>query len=172
MGYPKGAPMAVRVKKEFKQTEAVDLYLKGYSQTEIEAEFALRGYPTARSVISRYISETRQEWREKRLQDMDVILDRELAALDKMERDAAELFEKFNPNNTESGLDEPFDCSKEASEWTKTRLKIMEQRHKLLGMYKQKIDIEAKSEVINVTEQVEAARSSILSRLCKNPDLL
>lgn len=169
MSFRPGAPLSLRVKKEFRMTEAVALYLDGYSQKGIEDEFTRRGYPTDRSTISKYLKQTRQEWKEKRMQDMDAILDRELAALDKMERDAAELFEKFNPNNEESGLDEPFDCSKEAAEWTKTRLKIMEQRHKLLGLYKPvKLDIESKNENVNVTEKTEATRSSILGRLSKN----
>ena len=166
MGYPKGAPMSQRVKKEYKMTEAVALYLKGYSQKEIEVEFERRGYATDRSSISKYLTETRKEWKERRMQDMDAILEKELAALDQMERDAAELFDKFNPNNEESGLFEPFDQSKEAAEWTKTRLKIMEQRHKLLGLYKPvKLDIESKNENVNVTKQTEETRSSILSRL-------
>lgn len=166
MAAKKGPDVSRMVSREFRKTEAVALYLKGFSQKEIEAEFEIRGYRVDRSQISRYISETRKEWTERRMQDMDVILEKELAALDKMERDAAELFEKFNPNNEQSGLFEPFDQSKEASEWTKTRLKIMEQRHKLLGLYKPvKLDIESKNENVNVTEITEKTRASILSRL-------
>jgi predicted transcriptional regulator len=172
MGYPTGPPVSRRVKKEYKQTVAVDLYLQGYSQQEIEEELRKRGYPSSRPAVSTYISETRNEWRQKRMEDMDIILERELAKLDQMEKDAAELFGKFNPNGQgeDSTLDEPFDCSKEANEWIKTRLKIMEQRHKLLGLYKPvKVDVESKNVNINADpEQIAATRSEILRRLSTN----
>lgn len=170
MGYPKGPPVSMVVTKEFKMTEAIKLYLAGYSQKQIEEEFERRGYPTTRSVISRYITETRNEWRERRMDDMEKILERELAKLDKMEKDAEELFGTFDPNSTE--FDETFDCSKEANEWVKTRLKIMEQRHKLLGLYKPvKVDVESKNVNINAdAESTEAIRSEILSRLSKKPE--
>lgn len=164
MSFQRGPPARIRTKKEFKQTEAVSLYLKGYSQQEIEAEFEKRGYKTTRSVISRYITETRQEWRKKRMEDMDEILNRELRKLDELERKADELFDKFNPTGTE--LDETFECSKAASEWSKRKLEIMTMRHKLLGLNKPtKLDVESKNENVNVTEKTEATRAIILSRL-------
>jgi hypothetical protein len=164
MSYPRGPPVYVRVEKEFKMTEAVALYLKGYTQQEIETEFKKRGYKTSRPAISRYISETRQEWRKKRMEDMDEVLNRELAKLDEMERKVDELFEKFNPAGTE--LEDTFECSKSASEWTKRRLEIMAMRHKLLGLNKPtKLDVESKNENINVREKTEATRAAILSRL-------
>jgi hypothetical protein len=161
-----GASVSKRVQREYKRTEVVDLYLKGYSQLQIVNEMERRETPVSRSTVCKYLAETREEWREKRMEDMDAILERELAKLDKMEQDAAELFDKFNPNATE--LDETFDCSKEANEWVKTQLKIMEQRHKLLGLYKPvKLDVDSKNVNINAAdpESIEAVRSSILSRL-------
>lgn len=170
MSFPVGASPRRRTLKEFKQTKAVELYLAGYSQIEIEEELTRLGYPADRSIISRYIKEAREEWKEKRMQDIDEILDRELAALSKMENDTAELFDKFKPDDEQTL--EIFACSKEAAEWVKARLKIMEQRHKLLGLYKpMKLDIESKNENVNInTESVEAIRSEILSRLSKKSE--
>lgn len=170
MAYPKGGSPQRRTLKEFKQTMAVELYLKGYTQIEIEEELARRGYPADRSLISRYIKETRAEWKEKRMQDIEAILDKELAALDKMEKDTAEIFDKFKPDDAQEM--DVFACSKEAAEWIKARLKIMVERHKLLGLYKpQRLEIESKNENINVNaESVEAIRSDILSRLSKKSE--
>lgn len=166
MSFPVGASPSRRTLKEFKQTKAVELYLQGYSQIEIEAKLTEMGYPADRSIISRYITDARKEWREKRMQDMDAILEKELAALEKMERDTAELFDRFKPFDDENDLD-VFMASKEAAEWIKARLKIMEQRYKLLGLNKPiKLDVESKNENVNVNaEQSDAIRSEILSRL-------
>jgi small-conductance mechanosensitive channel len=99
------------------------------------------------------------------MDDMEIIIQAELKKLDQMEAEAAALFGKFNPETTE--YDETFDSSKEANEWVKTRLKIMEQRHKLLGLYKPvKIDVESKNVNINAdAESIAATRSEILRRL-------
>jgi hypothetical protein len=150
-------------RKQFLMTETVALRLQGYSQREIREELRERGYAVGKSSISNYLIAAKNEWKASRMEDMEEILQRELAKLDKMEADASKLFTKFDPDGNAY---ETFDSSKEANEWTKTRLRIMEQRHKLLGLYKPvKLDIESKNENVNVTEQTEATRATILSRL-------
>ncbi|MFA7205916.1 MAG: hypothetical protein WC102_06235 [Saccharofermentanales bacterium] len=153
------------VKKERYMTEVVDLYLQGSSQSEICKQFKERGTPISIPTVSNYIAQARREWREERMDDMDKIIQAELKKLDKMEEEAAALFGKFNPETTE--FNETFDSSKEANEWVKTRLKIMEQRHKLLGLYKPvKVDVESKNVNINAdAESIAATRSEILRRL-------
>lgn len=153
------------VKKERYMTEVVDLYLQGNSQTQICKMFKERNTPISVGTVSNYLAQARQEWREKRMDDMDEIIQAELKKLDEMEKEAAALFGKFNPEAGE--FDETFDSSKEANEWVKTRLKIMEQRHKLLGLYKPvKVDVESKNVNINAdAESIAATRSEILRRL-------
>jgi excinuclease UvrABC helicase subunit UvrB len=153
------------VKKERYMTEVVDLYLQGNSQSEICKQFKERGTPISIPTVSNYLAQARQEWRVERMDDMEVIIQAELKKLDKMEEEAAVLFGKFNPETTE--FNETFDSSKEANEWVKTRLKIMEQRHKLLGLYKPvKVDVESKNVNINAdAESIAATRSEILRRL-------
>jgi len=155
---------------ELKQTEVVDLYAQGFSQSEIKEEFKKRGKEISIPTISNCISKTREEWTVQRMEDMDLILAKELSKLDKMEEEADAIFKKFNPDETE--MESTFECSKEANEWTKTKLRIMEQRHKLLGLYKPvKLDVESKN--VNVNANVDAAketRSLILSRLSKKPE--
>jgi small-conductance mechanosensitive channel len=157
--------VARSIKKEHYMTEVVDLYLQGNSQSQICKQFKERGTPISVSSVSNYIAQARQEWRVKRMDDMEIIIQAELKKLDQMEAEAAALFGKFNPETTE--FDETFDSSKEANEWVKTRLKIMEQRHKLLGLYKPvKIDVESKNVNINAdAESIAATRSEILRRL-------
>lgn len=151
--------------KEDKQTRVIELYRQGLSQTEIVAKFKSEGIAISPSTVSKFIKQAREDWRDTRLDDMDAIMEKELKKLDKLETDAQELFLKFNPTCTD--LDETFDCSKEASEWVKNLLKIMEQRHKLLGLYKPvKLDVESKNTNVNIdAEQSEEIRREILSRL-------
>lgn len=126
-----GATLSRRVGKEFRQTKAIELYLKHYSQSQIADELEALGFPCDRSTISGYIAAARKEWRESRLNDMDEIFERELAELDEMEMEAVKLFIRFADHLDE---DDIYLSSKEASEWIKARLKIKEQRQKLLGL--------------------------------------
>lgn len=166
----RGSKVKNSVIKEMKQTDVVDMYANGLTQAEIKEEFKKQGKQISLGTISNYISEARQEWTEKRMDDMDIILAKELSKLDKMEEEADAIFKKFNPDETD--MESTFECSKEANEWTKTKLRIMEQRHKLLGLYKPvKLDVESKN--VNVNANVDAAketRSVILSRLSKKPE--
>lgn len=133
-------------------------------QKEIVKAFEAKGIKITQGTVSKAIKAARMEWKENRLEDMDKIMERELAKLDKMEEDSADLFDTFNPNATDLEI---FSASKEAAEWVKARLKIMEQRHKLLGLYKPvKLDIESKNENVNVNaEQSDEIRREILRRL-------
>lgn len=121
-----GATVASQTEKEYNQTRAIELYLKHYNQYQIAKELGLH-----RSTISYYIKEAREQWRKERIEDMDAIFERELAELDEMEMEAAKLFLRFADNLEE---DDIYLSSKEASEWIKARLKIKEQRQKLLGL--------------------------------------
>lgn len=159
----------ISVSKDYKKTEVVRLYLEGNTQSNIKNILEQQGIKISVPMISKYLKEARVEWREQRLGDMDIVLERELTALDKMEDNANKLFNKFDPTSAGSGvnIEDQFDSSKEASEWVKNTLKIMEMKHKLLGLYKpMKIDVESKSVNVNVNvESTEEIRSQILSRL-------
>lgn len=152
------------ISKEYKMSEVVRLAKQGMKQTDILKDLQSRGIAISSKSICTYLADARKEWRKTLLDDMDTIMERELSKLDRMESDAESLFETFNPNTTDLEI---FASSKEASEWVKARLKIMETRHKLLGLYKPiKLDVESKNENINVNaEQSDEIRREILSRL-------
>lgn len=122
-----GANQHRRAEKENKMTLAVDMYVNKHMTLRQIAEVIGVDYTT----VSVYIKEARNEWRENRLTNMDEVLDRELAELDQMESETAVLFYRFKEHLE---ADDPYLASKEAADWVKARLKIKEQRQKLLGL--------------------------------------
>ena len=127
-----GASSADRTSKEYKQTKAVELYLKHMTLKQISKKLEEdEDIKVDFTTVSKYIKEARAEWKQARIEDMDEIYERELAELDDMESKTSVLFERFMTRLEE---DDPFLASKEAAEWIKARLKIKEQRQKLLGL--------------------------------------
>jgi transcriptional regulator with XRE-family HTH domain len=141
---------------DYNRKRAAKLYLNGHSQKDIAAKLGV-----SQSSISNYINDMVKEWREERFGSIDKIMERELEALEQMERDSATIFDGFNPTDD---CPTPFESSREAVEWQKNRLKIMEMKHKLLGLYKTRVDIKSENTNVNVQESKEV-RDEILSRL-------
>lgn len=112
---------------------AVELYVKHHmTNREIVKKMQAEGYDVSSHVtIANYLKEARQEWKENRLQNMDEAMERELAELDAIEAETAKLFYDFAQRIKN---DDPYLASKEANDWVKSRLKIKEQRQKLLGL--------------------------------------
>ena len=128
-----GATPRERTTKEYWQTKAVQLYVKFHCSQYKICEILEKedGIKLDNSTISKYLKSAREEWRNARIEDMDAVFERELAELDEMEMQSAKLFVRFAEHLDD---DDPYLSSKEASEWIKARLKIKEQRQKLLGM--------------------------------------
>lgn len=128
-----GASTHKRVDKEAKKTRAVELYVKKHMSTREVAEEMSKDedYEIHFATVADYIKEARNEWKEQRLQNMDEVFERELAELDALETETAKLFYDFEERIRK---DDPYQASKEANDWVKSRLKIKEQRQKLLGL--------------------------------------
>lgn len=128
-----GATVHSQTEKEAKMERAVELYVKKHMNTrEIAKQMLEEGFEKCSYVsIANYIKEARQEWKENRLQNMDEAFERELAELDALEAETAKLFYDFEERIKK---DDPYQASKEANDWVKSRLKIKEQRQKLLGL--------------------------------------
>jgi predicted transcriptional regulator len=115
-----------------------------------------------KSRVGVYLSEVREEWRKERLDDIEDVLQQELQSLDQMEQDVAAIFDKINPSDEEIDL---FAASDAAVKLLQARLKIMEQRQKLLGLNKPvKVDVKNETKIITA-EQSKEIRSDILDRL-------
>jgi predicted transcriptional regulator len=125
-----GASTSRRTEKEFKQTKAIELYLKHYSQSQISDELEKLGFPCERSTISYYIKDARAEWRKERIEDMDAIFERELAELDHMEMESVQQTMKIMDLLEE----DPLKAAKGFSDLGVYRLKIKKMRQDLLGL--------------------------------------
>lgn len=128
-----GATIAKTINKEAKMERAVELYVKHHMTTrEIAKQMKEENYDIgSHCTVAGYLKEARQEWKENRLQNMDEAFERELAELDALEAETAKLFYDFEKRIKQ---DDPYQASKEANDWVKSRLKIKEQRQKLLGL--------------------------------------
>lgn len=128
-----GATIAKMINKEAKMERAVELYVKHHMTTrEIAKQMKEENYDIgSHCTVAGYLKEARQEWKENRLQNMDEAFERELAELDALEAETAKLFYDFEKRIKQ---DDPYQASKEANDWVKSRLKIKEQRQKLLGL--------------------------------------
>lgn len=81
--------MSLETGLESKASVVVDLYIKGWTQTEIANHLDM-----AQGHISRIIKKVRNEWREQRVSDMDDLVNLELKKLDKLEREAWSAWER------------------------------------------------------------------------------
>jgi DNA-binding MarR family transcriptional regulator len=132
------------------------LYLNKVDQADIAEKLGI-SQPT----VSRDIKALNEEWRIESIKDVKEHISRELAELERMELEAASLFQAAKRDKQE----------KLAVNWIETRLKIKDRRANLLGLNgSQKIDMrsENKNENINViVETSEDIRNDILSRLVR-----
>jgi DNA-binding transcriptional regulator LsrR (DeoR family) len=132
-------------KKTMRDVEIADrrrkvaaFYLNKYDQQEIANMLGVH-----QSTISRDIAYLSNKWLESTKDDIEKMKCREIAELERMEKDAAAMY--INAKNGEK--------PKDAVAWMEQRLKIKDRRARLLGLDQaQKIDLDTQQNiVVNLT---------------------